>query len=76
MEIRFPTQGLHEGVAAKEQPPLTSPSLRNVRPFDTAEDRVRGGQRPALVKAYSTQVVGANPVILIDEIATIYIEAE
>ncbi len=74
MELGFLIQGLHEGVAAKEQPPQTSPSLRNVRPFDTEEDRVRGGQRPSLVKAYTTRVVGDNPVILIGEIATTYIE--
>ncbi len=74
MQLQFPIQGLHEGVAAKEQPPQTSPSLRNVRPFDTEEDRVRGGQRPALVQAYSTRVVGDNPVILMAEIASTYVE--
>ncbi len=74
MNLQFPIQGLHEGVAVKDQPPSTSPSLRNVRSFDTEEERVRGGQRPALVKAYTTRVVGDNPVILIGEIATTYVE--
>ncbi len=76
MNLQFPFRGLHSGVAVKDQPPLTSPSLRNARPFDTEEERIRGGQRPSLVKAYSTQVVGDNPVILMDEIATTYIEPE
>ena len=76
MELKFPIQGLHEGLPAKDQPPLTSPSLQNVRPFDVEEDRIRGGQRPGLVKAYSTQIAGNHPVIQILQIATTYIQPE
>lgn len=74
IELKFPIQGLHEGLPAEDQPPMTSPSLRNVRPFDTEEDRIRGGQRPGLVKAYSTQVAGDHPIIGMVAIATTYIE--
>ncbi len=75
-EIQFPIHGLHEGLSAEHQPPTTSPSLKNVRPIDIEEERVRGGQRPGLVKAYSTQVGGDHPVLLIVSIANTYIEPE
>ena len=73
MELQFPVGGLHEGVAAAKQPLSTSPSLNNIRPYDGSEDRYRGGQRPGLEKAYTTQVVGDNPVIGIISVATTYI---
>ena len=74
MDIKFPVNGLHEGVAAEDQPPLTTPSCRNVRPFDVEKDKYRGGQRPAIVLAYSTQVAGDHPIIGMCQIATTYIE--
>jgi len=74
MVLEFPINGLHEGVAYGKQPPGTTPACRNVRPFDVDEDRICGGQRPGLVKAFSTQVVGDHPVIGMVQIATTYIE--
>jgi len=74
MEIPFPFQGLHQGVAAEHQPPMTTSHAKNVRPFDVDEERGRGGQRPGLVKAYDTQIGGAHPVLKIVTIATTYIE--
>lgn len=76
MELQFPKDGLNEGQAYEKQPATTSPNLMNVRPFDVEEDRLRGGQRPAIVKAYSTQIAGDHPVLLITEIATTYITPE
>lgn len=76
MEIGFPLMGLHEGMALEHQPPTTSPYLKNVRAFDVEEERVRGGQRPGLVKAYDTQIGGDHPVLLITTISTTYIQAE
>jgi len=75
MELSFPSSGLHEGLPAEKQPLATSPALKNVRPFDVEEERIRGGQRPGLVKAYETQVGGDHPVICITSIATTFIEA-
>ena len=75
-ELQFPIHGLHEGLSTEKQPLTTSPSLQNVRPVDVEEERTRGGQRPGLVKAYSTQVGGARPVLVITSIATTYIEPE
>jgi len=74
MEIPFPLSGLHEGLAAERQPPTTSPQLQNVRPYDIEEGRARGGQRPALTKAYTTQIGGEYPVLVIGVITTTYIE--
>ncbi len=74
MEIQFPFQGLHQGLAAEKQPPMTTPHAKNVRAFDVTEERGRGGQRPGFVKAYTTQIGGENPVLKIVTIATTYIE--
>ncbi len=76
MEIPLPIKGYHVGAAAKDQPALTSPSLRNVRPYDANEERARIGQRPGLVKAFTTQVGGDHPIIRMVQIATVYIEPE
>jgi len=76
MEIAFPLSGLHEGMAFEHQPPTTSPYLKNVRAFDVEEERVRGGQRPGLAKAYDTRIGGDHPVLLIVTIATTYIQPE
>ena len=75
-EIQFPIHGLHEGLSAEKQPPTTSPNLQNVRPMDVEEERTRGGQRPGLTKAYSTQVGGSRPVIAMISINTTYITPE
>ena len=50
LEVSFPLQGLDQRWAVAAQPPLTSGSLANVRPFDVMENRSRGGQRPGLVR--------------------------
>jgi len=75
-ELPFPVNGLHEGLSSEHQPPTTSPYLRNVRPFDVTEERARGGQRPALVKAYDEQIGGEHPVLIMCAITTTYIEPE
>lgn len=75
-KLLFPVKGLHSGFAYGEQPPLTTPRLKNVRPFDVDEGRGRGGQRPGLVKAFSTQVGGNHPVIAMAQVVTTYIEPE
>jgi hypothetical protein len=74
MELQFPFAGLHEGLPAEKQPPATSAKLQNVRPFDVEEGRARGGQRPGFIKAYTTQVGGAYPVLVMATITTTYIE--
>ena len=50
IELSFPLLGMDEGWSAAKQPPLTSPSMCNVRPYDVQGNRARGGQRPGLKK--------------------------
>lgn len=76
MRIEFPREGLNEFLAAQDQPAVTSFSLQNVRPFDVKDERIRGGQRPGTVLAYTTQIVGDFPIINMSEIVTTYIQAE
>jgi len=69
MEIKFPLSGINKGQAAVDQPENTSPDMNNVRPYDTLDNRARGGQRPGLDKKYS-QRIGAlpNPIIAITSV--------
>jgi len=82
MRIPFPFKGLHDGIAANEQPPATSPVLQNVRAYSAADEtspesgQFTGGQRPGLEKAYETQVGGEHPIIAMAVITTTYIEPE
>ena len=76
MRIPFPIDGLAEGTAVVEQPLRSSFSLQNVRAFDVSDERIRGGQRPGSVLAYTTQIVGDFPIIAMVEIISTYIEPE
>lgn len=73
IEFEFPRLGLYKGGAVSKQPPLTSPSLNNVRPSDTNDGRVRGGQRPGLDKwGNGTQVGGSDqPVVAIISVSSV-----
>jgi hypothetical protein len=73
LEIKFPIQGLHAGLSHQDQPPLTSFSLQNVMPLNIDEERMTGGQRPGMSKAFSTQVGGSFPVTNIVQVTTTYI---
>lgn len=50
IEFSFPLEGKDVNWSVIRQPPLTSPDLENVRPYDVFESRARGGQRPAVRK--------------------------
>jgi hypothetical protein len=51
--------------------------LRNVRPFDVTEEKIRGGQRPGTTKAYSTQVGldgdTTHPILAMASVTSTYI---
>ncbi len=76
MRVPFPDQGKNDGLPSQDQPVHTSFSLQNVRPFDITSERIRGGQRPGTVLAYTTRIVGDFPIIAMAEIVTTYIEPE
>ena len=46
--IPFPVMGVNKGRACSDQPFATSSDMKNVRPRDVLDGRVRGGQRPGL----------------------------
>lgn len=73
LALSFPLKGLDRAVDYSSQPPLTSPDLLNVRPFDVAENRTRGGQRPGLKILYNQSIGGATdtPCVCILQITTI-----
>ncbi len=64
-EIRlpFPSQGLNTNWPDTDQPDLTSPSLSNVRPYSADTERMRGGSRPGIKRAYTQQIGGASTPI-------------
>lgn len=64
MVIKFPSDGLDKGGVLAEQPANTSPYMKNVRPYDVLNNRLRGGQRPGLDKLYTQQIGGiTSPVV-------------
>ena len=48
----FPLKGLDLSLQSSSQPPLTSPRMKNARPFDVLENKARGGQRAGLILRY------------------------
>ena len=73
MEIMFPIKGLHRGFPTEKQPPLTSFKVLNVRPYDTFSNRLRGGQRPPLVKWGAGTLVGGaeQPIVAICTVSSV-----
>lgn len=67
MNLRFPYEGIDKGRALAEQPELTAPHMNNMRPRDVLDNRMRGGQRPALDKWGDGDQIGgaAQPVVAI-----------
>jgi len=57
----------------EKQPGLTSFSMLNVRPYDTLSNRLRGGQRPPLVKWGDGDLIGAEeqPVVAICTVSSV-----
>jgi len=72
-EITFPIKGLHTGFQTERQPPLTSFSMLNVRPYDPLSNRLRGGQRPAMVKWGDGDRIGDadQPIVAICSVSSV-----
>ncbi len=71
MEILFPFRGLHKGILGSKQPIDTARSMRNVRPYK--DGRLRGGQRPGMVKWGAGTRIGADeqPVVVMCVVGTV-----
>ncbi len=72
-KLKFPVGGINKSRLPDEQPEATSPDMNNVRAFDTLDDRIRGGQRPAMVKRYTERVtnaaLGTGPIVAMCEVS-------
>ncbi len=73
LRLLFPVGGINRSRVPEEQPEMTSPDMDNVRPFDNLDERIRGGQRPGLVKwGIGTQVGSAEqPVVSICVVSSV-----
>ncbi len=71
IEFPFPRLGLNKNWAKSKQPQETSPDLQNVRPYDVQDNRVRGGQRPGLVKVMEYEGDAPDrPILALTQITT------
>lgn len=69
LKLLFPMKGRNTNFATSQQPQFTSPFLNNVRPFDTLENRARGGQRPGLIKRFNQNLGG--PIVGMCQVTTV-----
>ena len=71
--LTFPIMGINKSRIPEDQPEATSPGMNNVRPFDVLDERIRGGQRPGMVKRYDERVTnaatGSGPVVAMCEVS-------
>ncbi len=70
--LTFPIKGINKSRIPEDQPEATSPDMNNVRPFDVLDERIRGGQRPGMVKRYSevvSQYTLGGPVVAMCEVS-------
>lgn len=66
MILEFPFHGVDKGRTTSQQLRLTSSDIKNMRPYDTLDNRARGGQRPGLNKKFDEQISAAeNPIVAI-----------
>lgn len=56
VDLRFPLGGLHRRSGYQQQQPYTTPDCLNVWPSDVFGERLRGGSRPGLAKAFTQQL--------------------
>jgi hypothetical protein len=68
----FPIGGVDKGRAIAEEDLAVSNNMNNCRPYDSIDNRARGGQRPAMIKRYSQQIGGAaTPIVAITKVTVV-----
>jgi hypothetical protein len=68
----FPIGGVDKGRATPEEDLAVTNDCNNVRPYDTIDNKARGGQRPAFVKRYSQQIGGEDaPIVAITKVTVV-----
>lgn len=70
LDIRFPLAGQSKVSGFQNVEPFSTPYAVNCRPKDVFEGRIRGGSRPMLAKAFSTDAGTGSPVRLLNSILT------
>ena len=72
-EIIFPIKGKHVGFGTEVQPEFTTRRMNNMRPYNTQNNILIGGQRPGLDKwGAGTQIGTAeNPVVAMCAVSTV-----
>lgn len=73
-ELHFPVGGVYRRFGYQNQPPYTTPDAQNVWPFDTLENRERGGRRAGLTKHIDDRSSN-NPVQLLIGVTTVDAES-
>jgi len=70
-EIKLPLGGYSEGLDPKMQQQGTCGYMKNVRPRDVLEGKLRLGQRPGLKKSYNQVGDGAFPIVWLGSITVV-----
>lgn len=69
LELKFPIHGKVTNYPVSKQPQETAALLNNVRPYDVADKRARGGQRPGIKKwGNGDQLATDSPVAAITSV--------
>ena len=68
LELNFPFKGINEIPSNRQQPIGTTHDALNVRPFDSLEERLRGGQRGGSAKYFADAVNGSEAIQSLDAI--------
>jgi hypothetical protein len=68
LELRFPVGGVYKRLDIQSQPPYTAFDALNVFSDGMISERERGGKRPGLGKAMSTQLGSGNPIRLLNTV--------
>lgn len=73
IELNAPIKGISKGLPIDKESPYTSSYMNNVRPRDVLEQRIRIGQRPALVKWGNGTQIGSSeqPVVAITTVSSV-----
>jgi len=71
--IIFPIKGKHVGFGTEVQPEFTTRRMNNMRPYNTQNNILVGGQRPGLDKWGAGTQIGAaeQPVVAMITVSTI-----
>ncbi len=71
VNLQFPLGGVNKRFAVQKQPPFTTVDALNVRPDGVLENRLRGGSRPGLGKAYATELGSGSEVTMLAQVRAV-----